>query len=352
MSFAGRTDPFLLAARAAVFLRFRLTSRDTTIQPIATTINRTAATVSKGSLASSSRGCVCSAEVVIWRTRYPAAAKIGRMDELLAKRKVLEETLAGYRAVVVAFSGGVDSAFLTAVAHEVLGPTALAVTAVSPSLSRRELKAAEDLARGYGWNHRLVETHEVERPEYARNAPDRCYWCKHELFEVLAPIAAEAGAEIAVGTNADDLGDHRPGLRAARERDVRSPLVDAGIGKPDVRALAARMGLPVSDKPASPCLASRFAYGVEVTPERLRRVDAAEEIVRALGFEVLRVRDHGDLARIEVPAEDLPRAAAARAELHRELAGLGFRFVTLDLGGFRSGSLNAVLGGPKIVRPE
>ncbi|MDQ4026348.1 MAG: ATP-dependent sacrificial sulfur transferase LarE [Actinomycetota bacterium] len=274
------------------------------------------------------------------------------MDELLAKRKVLEETLAGYRAVVVAFSGGVDSAFLTAVAHEVLGPAALAVTAVSPSLARRELKAAEDLARGYRWNHRLVETHEVERPEYARNAPDRCYWCKHELFEVLAPIAAEAGAEIAVGTNADDLGDHRPGLRAARERDVRSPLVDAGIGKPDVRALAARMGLPVSDKPASPCLASRFAYGVEVTPERLRRVDAAEEIVRALGFEVLRVRDHGDLARIEVPAEDLPRAAAARAELHRELAGLGFRFVTLDLGGFRSGSLNAVLGGPKIVRPE
>ncbi|MDQ3916843.1 MAG: ATP-dependent sacrificial sulfur transferase LarE [Actinomycetota bacterium] len=274
------------------------------------------------------------------------------MDELLAKRTVLEETLAGYGAVVVAFSGGVDSSFLTAVAHEVLGPAALAVTAVSPSLARREREGAETLARSHGWNHRVVETHEVDRPEYARNDADRCYWCKQELFEVLAPIAAGIGAEVAVGTNTDDLGDHRPGLRAARERDVRAPLVDARMGKPDVRALAARMGLPVAEKPASPCLASRFAYGVRVTPEGLRRVDAAEEIVRGLGFGVLRVRDHGDLARIEVPAEDLPRAAAARAELHRELSALGFRFVTLDLGGFRSGSLNAMLAQPRLRPPE
>jgi uncharacterized protein len=277
---------------------------------------------------------------------------IGRMDELLAKQTVLEETLAGYGAVVVAFSGGVDSAFLSAVAHEVLGAGALAVTAVSPSLARREREGAESLARAYGWNHTVVETNEIDRPEYARNEPDRCYWCKLELFEVLAPIAQGLGAHVAVGTNTDDLGDHRPGGRAAREKQVRVPLVEAGMSKSDVRGLAARMGLPVADKPASPCLASRFAYGVEVTPEGLRRVDAAEEIVRGLGFDVLRVRDHGDLARIEVPAEDLPRAAAARAELHRELAALGFRFVTLDLAGFKSGSLNAVLGPPKLGRPE
>lgn len=273
------------------------------------------------------------------------------MDELLAKQTVLEETLAGYGAVVVAFSGGVDSAFLSAVAHEVLGAGALAVTAVSPSLARREREGAEDLARAYGWNHSVVETNEVTRPEYARNDPDRCYWCKLELFEVLGPIAEGLGAQVAVGTNMDDLGDHRPGQRAAREQEVRAPLVDAGMSKSDVRALAARMGLSVADKPASPCLASRFAYGVEVTPEGLRRVDAAEEVVRGLGFDVLRVRDHGDLARIEVPAKDFLRAAAAREELHRELAGLGFRFVTLDLAGFKSGSLNAVLGPPKL-RPH
>ena len=277
---------------------------------------------------------------------------MGRMSPLQAKRRALEDALRGYGAVVVAFSGGVDSAFLAAVAHDVLGPRALAVTAVSPSLARRERAGAEALARRYGWQHLTVETHEVERPEYARNAGDRCFWCKDALFDALAPIAAERGAAIAVGTNTDDLGDHRPGLRAAREHGVRSPLVDAGMSKADVRALAAERGLPVADKPASPCLASRVAYGVEVTPERLRRVDSAEEAVRSLGFEVLRVRDHGDLARVEVPLDDLPRLAALRAEVHARLSALGFRFVTLDLAGFRSGSLNAALRPPALRRGE
>jgi uncharacterized protein len=277
---------------------------------------------------------------------------MARMPQLSSKKKALEDALRGYGSVVVAYSGGVDSAFLTAVAHDVLGPRALAVTAVSPSLARREREGAEALARRYGWRHRTVESHEVERPEYARNAGDRCYWCKDELFEVLAPLAKELGAPVAVGTNTDDLGDHRPGLRAARERGVRSPLVDAGMSKADVRALAAERGLPVADKPASPCLASRVAYGVEVTPERLARVDAAEEAVRELGFEVLRVRDHGDLARVELPVEDLDRAASLRAELHARLSGLGFRFVTLDLGGFKSGSLNAALRPPSFRSPE
>lgn len=277
---------------------------------------------------------------------------MGRMPSLVAKKHALEDALRGYGAVVVAFSGGVDSAFLTAAAHDVLGDGALAVTAVSPSLARREREGAAALALRYGWHHRMVETHEVERPEYARNSGDRCYWCKDELFEVLAPIAAERGATLAVGTNTDDLGDHRPGLRAARERAVRSPLVDAGMSKADVRALAAERGLPVADKPASPCLASRVAYGVEVSPERLRRIDDAEEAVRSLGFEILRVRDHGDLARVEVPAEDFPRAAALRGEINGRLMDLGFRFVTLDLAGFKSGSLNAALAPPAFRHGE
>ena len=270
---------------------------------------------------------------------------------LKAKKRQLVSLLVEMHRVVVAYSGGVDSSFLTAMAHETLGGRALALTAVSPSLARRELDDARELARRFGWNHETVSTHEVGREEYARNDPDRCYWCKDELFNVLEPRAAATGAVIATGTNTDDLGDHRPGLRAASERDVRAPLVEAGLSKHDVRALSRDLGLPTADKPASPCLSSRFAYGVRVTPQGLRRIERAEEAVRSLGFEVLRVRDHGDLARIEVPLEDVPRAAALQRELTGALLALGFHHVTLDLAGFRSGSLNTVLREPGFGPP-
>jgi uncharacterized protein len=276
---------------------------------------------------------------------------MGPVDRtLVGKQDDLRGIIADMGRVIVAYSGGVDSSYLAASAHEVLGDEALVVTAVSPSLARRELAAATALAEERGWNYKRIGTHEVGREEYARNDSDRCYWCKTELFEVLAPLSAERSAPIAVGTNLDDLRDHRPGLRAADERDVRAPLVEAGMSKADVRALAAEIELSTHDKPASPCLSSRFAYGVRVTPEGLRRVDRAEDFVHSLGFDIVRVRDHGDLARVEVPVEDLPRAAELSSEISEELTKLGFRYVSLDLAGFRSGSLNAVLAAPTIKR--
>jgi uncharacterized protein len=271
-------------------------------------------------------------------------------DVLRTKEESLYDLLSDIGAVVVAYSGGVDSSYLAAVASEALGDRALCVTAVSPSLARRELDGAKALARRFGWNHRTVGTHEVGREEYARNESDRCYWCKTELFDVLSPIAAQRDGMILVGTNLDDLGDYRPGLQAATERGVRAPLVEVGFAKADVRSLSARRGLPTADKPASPCLSSRIAYGVRVTPERLRRIDRAEDFLLSLGFTVVRVRDHGELARIEVPVEDIDGALVRRAEIAARLQGLGWRYVTIDLEGFRSGSLNEVLPLPVVRR--
>ena len=268
------------------------------------------------------------------------------------KRAALDRYLKSLERVVVAYSGGVDSAVLAVAADRALGDGALAVTAVSPSLSRHERDGATRLAQMLGFAHQERVTNELAREEYARNASDRCFWCKTELFEVLRPVAEERAASIAVGTNRDDLDDHRPGIQAARLADVAAPLVEAELSKEEVRALARAWGIPVADKPASPCLASRFAYGVRVTEEGLRRIDQAEEIVRSLGFEVFRVRDHGDLARVEVLPSDMEKAASVAAVIQDELRALGFRYVTLDLGGFRSGSLNEVLQGPSIRRPD
>ena len=274
------------------------------------------------------------------------------VDQTLArKQRDLDDILTSIDRAVVAYSGGVDSALLAAAAHDALGERVLVVTAGSPSLAARERAAASDLANRLGWPHLEIKTSELDRPEYVRNEPDRCYWCKTELFEVLEPVARDRDALMLVGTNLDDLGEHRPGLRAAREQNVRAPLAEAGLTKLDVRELSKLRGLPTAEKPASPCLASRFAYGVEVTREGLARIDAAEEVVRSFGFDVFRVRDHGDLARIEVPPDRIDEIVARRAELDTALKALGFVYVTVDLTGFRSGSLNETLPTPTFRRP-
>ena len=273
-------------------------------------------------------------------------ARLLGMDELDGKRAVLRRELEATGGVMVAFSGGADSTFLLAAAVEALGERAVAATGVSPSLAERELADARALAAELRARHLVVATHEGELPGYQRNGPDRCFFCKHELFEVLGPLARVEGLRLAVGTNTDDLGDHRPGQRAAAEHGVLAPLVAAGFSKAEVRQASRRLGLRTADKPAAACLASRIAYGIQVTPSRLSRVERAEALLRSLGFAQLRVRDHGGLARLEVPVEALPGVVepARRASLVAGLRELGFAYVTVDLEGFRSGSMNAVLG--------
>jgi uncharacterized protein len=269
-------------------------------------------------------------------------------------RVQLVETLRSYGRVAVAFSGGIDSTVVAQAAFEALGDAAIAVTAVSESLAAGELEEAQELAQRIGIVHRIIRTEEFSDPNYLRNNADRCYFCKSELYGRLEGMLGELGADVIVsGANVDDMGDYRPGLRAASEHGVRHPLQECGMGKADVRALAQAWGLPTWDKPATPCLSSRIAYGEDVSPERNRMIDQAEHWLRGRGLRVLRVRYHkGDLARIEVSLDDLPRfiELELRGELISTFRALGFKFVTLDLEGFRSGSLNSVIPVEDLLR--
>ena len=248
--------------------------------------------------------------------------------------------------MVVAYSGGIDSTLVLAVAHRQLGEKAVAVTAVSPSLAGGELEESRKIADQIGIRQVLVESGEVDDPRYRQNNPDRCYFCKTNVYETLIEFARDEGYDwILDGTNADDVGDHRPGLRAAREHGVRSPLQECGIGKGEIRAWARELELPNWDKPANACLSSRIPYGSEVTPEKLSQVEKAETVLRGLGFEGFRVRHHGQIARLELAPADFARALAEREVLVEGVKSAGFLYVTLDLGGFRSGSMNDALGG-------
>ena len=269
------------------------------------------------------------------------------MSQLETRRDRLLELLSSYRSCAVAFSAGVDSTVLAKAAYLALADQAVAVTASSPSLAEGELDQARDLATLIGIRHLVFETNELAKEEYVANQPDRCFHCKTELYTNLAGLTEELGvAVVANGANLDDRSDHRPGMRAAREHEVQSPLAECGLTKEDVRALAKHWDLPVWNKAAMPCLSSRIAYGEEVTAERLQRIDAAERWLRQYGLRDVRVRYHGgDLARIEIDPKQLFELCSepVRDQLVREFTRLGFRFVTLDLRGFQSGSLNSLV---------
>lgn len=263
-----------------------------------------------------------------------------------AKARALIAALAGMESVVVAFSGGVDSAYLALVATRALGERALSVTADSPSYPERHRAMARRLASEFALFHEIITTDEMARPEYRANPENRCYYCKQELFARLTGIARARGFRAVVdGSNADDRGDYRPGRQAAREFGVRSPLDEAGLTKAEIRELSKRAGLPTWDEPASACLSSRIPYHSEVTPEKLRRIEQAEEALRGLGFRVCRVRHHDTLARIEIGRDEIARALdpGVRDAIGRALRAIGYRYVTLDLEGYRTGSLNEAI---------
>jgi pyridinium-3,5-biscarboxylic acid mononucleotide sulfurtransferase len=270
-------------------------------------------------------------------------------DGAARKAEALRAELASLASVVVAYSGGVDSAYLACVANQTLGDRSVAVTADSPSYPERHRRLAIDIAAQFSLHHEIIRTGELERPEYRANPANRCYYCKHELYTHLSRIAAERGAVIVDGNNADDRGDYRPGRQAAREFGVRSPLDDVGLTKDEIRALSRHAGLPTWDEPASACLSSRIPYHTEVTDEKLRTIERAEQVLRDLGFRVCRVRHHDELARIEIARDDMPRALEpdTNRAIVRELKALGYRYVSLDLQGYRTGSLNEGL----LLRP-
>jgi len=264
-----------------------------------------------------------------------------------AKQAALFENLRGLCSVIVAYSGGADSAYLAWAAHEVLGEQCVAITADSASIPESHKRDAELFAAAHGFRHEYISTNEFDNPDYVKNAPDRCFHCKDELFSQLAEESAKRGiAHVIYGVNSDDLGDYRPGQRAAQLHSVKAPLVEAGLTKAEIRELSRKAGLVTWDRPASACLSSRIPYGTPVTIQNVKTVERGEEEIRALGFRQFRVRFHGDLVRIEIAPDELARALdpAMAAAFTAIFKPLGFHYVTLDLEGYRQGSLNAVLG--------